>query len=198
MAQIKRFASLLALILSVLLAGTVARAEADLARSISAAEASAARDVSRESDQTASEPSRSVAGGVLDPSGAGVPSAQVTLTSADGRIVAHAATDNAGAFHFEKLAMGGYSIDVQADGFRETKLDITVGKKPLGPLRINLPIASRNEVVSVGAQDTSARITTDVAENQNANTIDRTRITSRRSRASWTTIPSGRTVSAWW
>ena len=173
MAQIKRFASLLALILSVLLAGTVARAEADLARSISAAEASAARDVSRESDQTASEPSRSVAGGVLDPSGAGVPGAQVTLTSADGRIVAHAATDNAGAFRFEKLAMGGYSIDVQADGFRETKLDIAVGKKPLGPLRINLPIASRNEVVSVGAQDTSARITTDVAENQNANTIDR-------------------------
>jgi hypothetical protein len=124
-------------------------------------------------DQGDSQTSRAVTGVVLDPSGAAVPGAQVTLTGTDGVVRGTALTDSAGSFRFEKLGAGLYSLDVQAAGFRETKVDVTVGKKQATPLHINLPIASQNEVVTVGAQDSAARISTDVAENQNANTIDR-------------------------
>jgi len=124
-------------------------------------------------DQADSQTSRAVTGVVLDPSGAAVPGAQVTLTGTDGVVRGTALTDSTGSFRFEKLGTGLYSLDVQAAGFRETKVDVTVGKKQVTPLHINLPIASQNEVVTVGAQDSAARISTDVAENQNANTIDR-------------------------
>ena len=125
------------------------------------------------SGQADPQTSRALTGVVLDPSGAAIPGAQVTLSKADGLVLGATATDSTGSFHFEKLAVGLYSVDVQAAGFRETKVDVTVGKKQVTVVRINLLIASQNEVVTVGAQDSGARISTDVAENQNANTIDR-------------------------
>src|SRR6202049_815530 len=119
------------------------------------------------------ESSRIISGVVLDPSGAAVSAAQVKLTSTDGTSIGDTTTDSAGSFHFERLALGAYSISVQAGGFREAQLDVAVGKKPVSFVRINLLIASQNESVTVGVQDSSGQVTTDVAENQNANTIDR-------------------------
>jgi hypothetical protein len=124
------------------------------------------------SNQAPKESLRAVAGSVLDPSGAGVAAAQLTLTSANGEAFS-ARTDGSGAFHFERLGPGAYTLEVQAAGFRKAKLDVVVGQKRLPPLRITLAIATRNEVVTVGAQDSSARIDIDVAENQNVNIIDR-------------------------
>ncbi len=136
-------------------------------------EDSGSSNFSWDAAQAAPESSRALAGSVLDPSGAGVPGAEVTLTSTAGNTITRATTDNTGTFHFEKLALGTYNLSVQAGGFRQAELKINVGKKPLAPVRVNLLIASRSEVVTVGVQDSAPRITTDVAENQNANTIDR-------------------------
>ena len=132
----------------------------------------AALNLITDGDQTAGESSRTLTGSVLDPSGAGIPAAQITLTKANGE-TRKASTDSAGTFRFERLPPGTYAIDVLANGFQETKLQVTVAKKLVAPLRINLAIATRNEVITVGAQDSSPRISTDVAENQNANAIDR-------------------------
>jgi len=164
----KSFVFLLALT-----ACTLFCAEAGFVPPKAAMEDSGASSPSSDSAQAPPELSRVVAGSVLDPSGAGVPGAEVTLTSADGKTIAHTTTDSTGGFRFEKLAVGAYSVGVQASGFREAELNVNVGKKPLAPLRFSLRIASRSEVVTVGAQDSSARISTDVAENQNSNTIDR-------------------------
>ena len=130
--------------------------------------------VLEDSNQSSGQSSRSVVGSVVDPSGAGVPGAQVLLIGADGTEAARTKTDSTGNFRFEEIAPGVYSLEIMASGFRETRLEVTVGKT-LSPVRVNLPIASQNEVVAVGVQDAAPRITTDVAENQNANTIDRRR-----------------------
>jgi Carboxypeptidase regulatory-like domain len=122
--------------------------------------------------RAARENTRAVAGNVLDPSGAGVPGAQVTFTDANGGVLA-TTTDNSGTFRMEKVPPGAYVIAVKASGFQDMEMDVTVGKKPLASLRITLAIATRRESVTVGAQDSSPRVSTDVAENQNANTVDR-------------------------
>jgi hypothetical protein len=124
------------------------------------------------SNQSWAQSSRSVVGNVVDPSGAGVPGAQVLLIGADAREIARTKTDNIGNFRIEEIAPGVYSLEIKASGFRETRLEITVGKT-LSSVHVSLPIASQNEVIAVGAQDVSVRVSTDVAENQNANTIDR-------------------------
>jgi hypothetical protein len=153
--------------------GTFFPVQASVAKSLSPQEQSGPSSSSGKSDQTPAESSRAVTGVVLDPSGAAVSGAQVKLTSIDGTSVDDTTTDNTGSFRFEKLALGAYGISVQAAGFQETKLNVTVGKKPAFPVRINLLIASQNQAVTVGGEDLSVAVTTDVAENQNANLIDR-------------------------
>jgi hypothetical protein len=164
----KRFVLLLLFV-----AATFSPAQTSLARPIGTEEPFTFNQISGDSDQASSEAARSISGVVLDPSGAGVPSAPVTLTAADGTIVGTTTTDNAGSFRFEKLAAGAYHINLSATGFREAKLDISVGKKPVSTVRINLVIASQSESVTVGVQDSSPQISTEASENQNANTIDR-------------------------
>jgi hypothetical protein len=164
----RRFASLL-----LFTVGTFFAVQASLAQSISPNEQSGPGSISGDSNQTTAESSRAITGVVLDPSGAAVSGAQVALTSTAGTSIGNTTTDNTGSFRFEKLASGLYSIDVQATGFRETKLDVAVGKKLISPVRINLLIAAQNESVTVGAQDSSPQISTEASENQNANTIDR-------------------------
>jgi hypothetical protein len=110
---------------------------------------------------------------VLDPSGAAISGAEVTLTRSDGSLSRANSADNLGGFRFDKLPPGTYSVSVRAAGFQEKKQNITIRKEPTAPLRIGLLIASQNERVTVGGQDAASQVTTDVAENQNANTIDR-------------------------
>src|ERR1700693_6235065 len=151
--------------------GTFFPAQIGLAQTTSPKDQASPDGISGESAQTPAESSRAITGVVLDPSGAAVSGAQVALTTTEGTAVSSTTTDNTGSFHFEKLASGVYTVDVQATGFRERKLDVAVGKKLISPIRINLLIASQNESVTVGAQDSSPQISTEASENQNANTI---------------------------
>ncbi len=143
------------------------------AHSICPREPSGPNSLSHDSDQTQAESLRTITGVVLDPSGAAVSGAQVALTKTDGTAIGGTTTDNTGSFRFDTLAPGLYTIDVQAAGFRERKQDVAVGKKLVSPVRISLLIASRTDSVTVGVQDSSPQLSTDVSENQNANSIDR-------------------------
>jgi hypothetical protein len=140
--------------------------------STSANDHSGSSKLSTDFDQTPSDSSVAITGIVLDPSGAAIAGAQVTLKIADGASI-QSTTNNAGIFNFEKVAPGTYSLNVQATGFEGKKQIVAVGKKQSPPLRISLQIASQNQLVTVNGQDLSVQVTTDVAENQNANTIDR-------------------------
>ena len=123
--------------------------------------------------QASAEPSATITGVVLDPSGAAVSGAQVSLVLADGTVLRTTTTDSAGAFRLSKVEPGNYGVHVEASGFQPKSQTVTVDSKPPYPLRINLVIASQNQTVTVGGQDASVQVTLEVAENRNANSIDR-------------------------
>jgi hypothetical protein len=115
---------------------------------------------------------RVISGTVLDPSGAAIPGARVNLIGADGTLAGQSLTDNAGAFRFNHAGVGEYTVDIQAVGFRETKTKIVGGVKQPPSLRVLMPIAVENQTVNVGAGG-APLVSTEIGENQNANTIDR-------------------------
>ncbi len=117
--------------------------------------------------------SRVVTGTLLDPSGAAVPKAQVSLLDSDGKPLAQAATDSSGSFRFDNIAPGNYILDFHAEGFRDARLTTTVNPKRQTPIHFTLQIAVPNETVTVATADSAPRLSTETAENQNANTIDR-------------------------
>ncbi|MHB8215088.1 MAG: TonB-dependent receptor [Candidatus Sulfotelmatobacter sp.] len=117
--------------------------------------------------------SRSVSGSLLDPSGAAIAKAQVSLLTSDGKPVSQATTDNAGAFRFDRIAPGTYTLDFQAEGFRETHVNLNLGAKRQAPLRVTMQIAVLNETVTVATGDSAPLVSIETSENQNANTIDR-------------------------
>lgn len=129
-----------------------------------------------EGSQTTAQASsslRAVNGTVYDPSGAAIVGARIRLVSADGKLVAETTSDHSGAFVFDKLTPGTYHLDVQVQGFEESRTSVTVGKRSVTPVRITLSIAGRKEVVTVQSNDTSAQVTTELSQNQSANTVDR-------------------------
>src|SRR5580698_1080744 len=64
----------------------------------------------------------SFTGTVLDPSGAPVTSAKITLTDVDRNTNSIVTTDGAGRYLFRSLSPGKYSIVVEADGFDRFEL----------------------------------------------------------------------------
>jgi hypothetical protein len=115
---------------------------------------------------------RVIGGVVLDPSGAAIPRAKVILIRADRTLVDQSSTDNTGGFRFNHVAVGEYTVDIQAPGFRETKVRAVVGAKQVPSLRIVMPIEVENQTVNVEAGG-APLVSTDIGGNQNANTIDR-------------------------
>lgn len=114
-----------------------------------------------------------ITGIAVDPSGAVIPGAKASLTSANGRRVSQTVTDNAGAFHFDHVPTGNYNVDLQADGFRAARLNVTVGNQRPAPLRAVMSIAVPGETVTVVTGGSAPQVSTEASENQNANTIDR-------------------------
>jgi hypothetical protein len=116
---------------------------------------------------------RAISGTVLDPSEAAIVGAQVTLTGADGKAVAQTTTSNQGAFRFDRVNLGRYYVEVQTEGFRTSRIDVVVGKKPPTALRVVMAIVSQQQTVTVRASDSSPQVVAEVSENQNVTAMDR-------------------------
>jgi hypothetical protein len=114
-----------------------------------------------------------VSGTVLDPSGSAIVGARVVLTQSGGRPSAKTTTDATGAFRVEVVRAGTYVLDVQANGFQEMRRDLAIGKKATPSLRIVLAIATEKQVVTVSADQAAPVVSTEISDNLNANTIDR-------------------------
>jgi len=123
-------------------------------------------------DQTHSS-SRAISGTVLDPSGAAVAKAQVSLIGPDAKPQAQVTTDNTGSFSFADVAPGKYTLEISAEAFRPTTVSATVGGRRPASLRVTLPILIRTETVTVASGVSVPLVSTESSENQNANTIDR-------------------------
>jgi hypothetical protein len=116
---------------------------------------------------------RALSGTLVDPSGAAIMGAQVSLLDANSKVIAQQNTDKTGLFRFENLSPGNYTLQFQAEGFRNLALKTEFPLKRQNMLRITLPIAVQTENVTVATGDSVPLVGTEVAENQNANTINR-------------------------
>jgi hypothetical protein len=114
-----------------------------------------------------------LSGVVLDPSGAAIPKARVMLLGGGPEALAETVTDFSGAFHFDQVSPGKYSLDFHAEGFRDTQLSTVVGSRHLSPLRITLQILVQAESVTVASGEGVPLINTEPQGNQNTNSIDR-------------------------
>jgi carboxypeptidase family protein/peptidase M1-like protein len=95
-----------------------------------------------------------VEGTVLDPKGARVAQAKVTLTDAAGKAVSQTQTDGDGRFTFPDVADGRYSITVEASGFSKastSQVEVKSGKSEA--LTVRLEIAAVTERLDVSGTD---------------------------------------------
>ena len=92
-----------------------------------------------------------VSGVVLDPNGAVIAEAAVTLRH-QGRSVQTKTTSEEGRFRFTRLTTGNYEIEVQKGGFKPIITNLTLDAKPAAPLQIVLPVAELREEIAVGGR----------------------------------------------
>lgn len=95
----------------------------------------------------------SLAGSVVDPSGAALPEAAVEVTNLGNSVKRSVMADNAGLFSFSQLPPGAYSLTAKAAGFSVTtidRLDLLVNT----PARVTIEMRLGNltETVSVTAE----------------------------------------------
>ncbi|HWO30602.1 MAG TPA: carboxypeptidase-like regulatory domain-containing protein, partial [Candidatus Acidoferrum sp.] len=117
--------------------------------------------------------SRAISGTLLDPTGAAIVNAQVSLLGSGDKALAQVSTDNSGSFRFDHLATGNYILDFQAEGFRPTRVNVNQTAKRQTPIRVTMQIAVLNESITVATGDSTPLVSIESSENQNANTIDR-------------------------
>src|SRR5882672_11645092 len=84
----------------------------------------------------------SVTGIVVDPRRAPVAEAAVTLSQEPGAVVGSAKTDTAGRFHFDGVADGDYSIEVEHEGFARSVTALRVRGRTAAPLTVGLALPS--------------------------------------------------------
>jgi hypothetical protein len=93
-----------------------------------------------------------IAGTVLDPSGALVPNAAVTATGAATGTIYNTVTTSSGSFHFPRMQLGRYNLTVKAKGFNAQRLTgILVTTGNVSPAEVHLSTGTATETVSVNA-----------------------------------------------
>lgn len=125
------------------------------------------------SEEQSTSSSRAISGTLLDPTGAAIVNAQVSLLGSGDKALAQVTTDNSGLFRFDHLDTGNYILDFQAEGFRPTRVPVNLTAKRQTPLRVTMQIAVLNESITVATGDSAPLVSIESSENQNANTIDR-------------------------
>jgi hypothetical protein len=88
-----------------------------------------------------------VAGTVLDPSGAAVPDAAVSLTNKDTGAKQTQVTTSTGAYRFALLNPGNYSVSATAPGFQATQQNVTVSVGQASTANLKLNVASTDTTV---------------------------------------------------
>jgi hypothetical protein len=125
------------------------------------------------SEEQSTSSSRAISGTLLDPTGAAIVNAQVSLLGSGDKALAQVTTDNSGSFRFDHLDTGNYILDFQAEGFRPTRVNVNLTAKRQTPIRVTMQIAVLNESITVATGDSAPLVSIESSENQNANTIDR-------------------------
>ena len=103
---------------------------------------------------TAQRTTGTLRGQVLDPQGASVANARITVSNQETGVVFNAVTSSAGAWNVPNLIPGKYSINAQAQGFRNLlRRDVVVLADRDNTADIQLQVGTASEVVEVRVAD---------------------------------------------
>ena len=97
--------------------------------------------------------SGALSGTVLDPAGAVVPSATVTIENPVSGLIRSATTDSAGHFQFTNIPFNSYHLTAQAAGFASVAQDASVETTIPLNLKVTLKVAGSATTVTVEAND---------------------------------------------
>ncbi|MBN9662212.1 MAG: TonB-dependent receptor [Acidobacteria bacterium] len=111
------------------------------------------------------------AGSVVDPTGAGIPNAQLKLQRQGASFSRTTRSDGAGTFRLSGLPSGDYTLDVTAGGFSPAVLNLRIDGHDASAIRCTLQLAGVRQEVTVS--DDSSQVTTQAAGNLDAVTLDR-------------------------
>ena len=92
-----------------------------------------------------------IVGTVSDPSGASIPSAQITVTQTGTGVSRQVTANSEGYYVIPSLVPSSYSLEVKASGFRESKQDITLLADQTLTVNVGLQVGKISEVVEVPA-----------------------------------------------
>src|SRR5579863_5462667 len=94
-----------------------------------------------------------IQGVIVDPQGAAVEGATVTLTSKDTNVSKIVTTDAGGTYNFLSLAPAHYTITVEKSGFKKQALaDVVVAAEQTQAVNITLEIGEVTQSVTVSAE----------------------------------------------
>jgi hypothetical protein len=93
-----------------------------------------------------------VTGTVLDPSGAAVPNATVSLKNNDTGATQNTTTTSTGAYRFHLLNPGSYTVSSAATGFQGRAQNVTVAIGQTSTVNLQMQLASASQTVEVTAQ----------------------------------------------
>ena len=110
-------------------------------------------------------PSFSIAGTVLDQSGASVPGASVRLLASD-KPLETLQTGSSGGFRFLGLAAGAYAVEAQHDGFNNATARVRLGPRSRTGLILTLEVAGVTSEISV--DDSNGQVSVETSANRDA------------------------------
>jgi hypothetical protein len=114
----------------------------------------------------------SISGTVSDPTGAGIPDAEVRVRQRGAAgAIAEARTDSLGNFHVASVAGGSLEIEVSHEGFDNQTVRVAIGNRARAPLHIELKLAGVHQTLTVNGS--AAQVSTDSSDNLDVVTMDR-------------------------
>ncbi len=110
----------------------------------------------------AQDPSATIGGTVLDPSGAAVSGAKITVTNTDrNQVIRQVTTETAGTYSAPLLPIGNYSLKVEAAGFKtESRTGIVLNVNDDLRINIALQVGAVSDTVEVKTQATAVELGT--------------------------------------
>ena len=114
-----------------------------------AAQGSARLQVEVEHNRSASGDRAELAGLVVDPSGAMIPDAAITITNLTTASTTYLRTNQQGGFHAKSLAAGIYKVTVVSPGFRQAEDSFQLEARDRAEVKARLQIGSSTQTVEI-------------------------------------------------
>ncbi len=114
-----------------------------------------------------------ITGTVMDPSGAVVSGAKVTVTQTNTSTVRTGTTNSLGAFNFTSLPPTTYTVSVQAQGFKQWNQTVVMLADQIRSMDVHLEVGAATQQVTV--QESSVQVNT--VSQELSQVIERSRVT---------------------